>query len=216
MLGILSVVQLWQLEIAKKNMWDFENLNLPCALADLFQYIQHDSAAQARSFTNNLVSVSRPMITETHGRNCLTFIGAKILNELKLLELFKTPSKEKFVNGLCTEGRGQLPQMFSKPKIAWTFLSFVEDFHAVRIFHWGLWSDTKILAPKEPLKGPKIHPTKNKHVIKTSEVKFLPLPDNVLEFTLVSSAEHVLVFERLYFCKKFDSNTILGKMGHIV
>lgn len=95
-LGILSVDQLWQLEIAK-NMWDFENLNLPCALADLFQYIQHDSAAQTRSCTNNLVSVSRPMITETHGRNCLTFIGAKILNELKLLELFKTPSKEKFV-----------------------------------------------------------------------------------------------------------------------
>ena len=40
------------------------------------------------------------MITEARGRNCLTFIGAKILNELKLLELFKTPSKEKFVKFL--------------------------------------------------------------------------------------------------------------------
>ena len=70
--------------------------------------------------------------------------------------------------------------MFSKPIFARKFLSVIDDFHAVRIFHQGLWSDTKILtkALKEPYKGPKIHTT-NKHVIKMSVVKSPPLPVSV-------------------------------------
>ena len=96
-LGILSIDQLLKLEIAKV-MWDFEHINLPQDLSNLFHYVQHDNnAAITRSCPNNLAR-SRKIITETHGRNSLTFIGTKTLNELKLLPLFRTAkSKDDFV-----------------------------------------------------------------------------------------------------------------------
>ena len=77
-------------------MWYFEHDNLPQDVSNLFHYVQHD-AAKTRSCTNNLAR-SRKIITETHGRNSLTFIGTKTSNELKLLPLFQAAkSKYDFV-----------------------------------------------------------------------------------------------------------------------